>query len=507
MLSLDAFAALEAGVRRAEEQWRQGDLTAALHSYTDLLAQRLASGQEAVATLTAADLVVIERLADLAVPLGYAQAADDLLTSMVALNERAGNRYGADYASLKRIHLALGCGRLRDAYALLQAMQPGIGDLQSIEFSPSGLAQWEARRSWPGTSRADRAVLFSRLYLEMGRLLAALGQYGDALVALERGLSHTGKDAPDLAWQAIVPLRLAIASALLEKGELTAARSWLTDLAPALAERQQPGLAVRWLELSGKLNLLQGEFGPALVQFRRVLDTCQARSLHQAELAATLNLAHILVYLNHTRAAKELLIGAREGAARLNATAFVARINILLRMADARGHALADGVPIAPSVSEMWGVVTEAASTDADVYHEPFLDIPQSDNYLAFFEDRVLGIHWQLGRRDLGAAARLLAQMQEAFEWCDSALIRLRLRVLGGMLAYYQDDLQQAAWELDAVRPTLFALGLKPERWQVQRFLGWCWSRLGRPTAELHALAEDTHALLTAMTASLSATD
>jgi tetratricopeptide (TPR) repeat protein len=506
-VSVTTFAALEAAVQVAEDQWRRGDLVGALHSYTDILTQRVTDAQDALAPSTAADLVIMERLADLAVPCGYGEAADALLASMVALNERDGNRYGADYAALKRIHLALGCGQLRKAYAFLDAMHPSIGDLHALQFVPSGLQQWEVERYWPGTSRDDRIVLFSRLYLVMGRLLAALGQYGEALVALERGLYHTEQDTPDLAQQANLPVRLTIAGAFLEKGELSAASASLTGLEPDLDELQQPGFVVRWLELSGKLALLRGTFGDALTQFRRVVDICQTRGFTQAMIGAMLNLAHILIYLNHTRAAKELLLNAKAHAAAREDAASTVRATVLLRMAEARGHSLADGVPIAPTVSAMWGAVQEEAPSSADVYQEPFVDLPQSDNYLAFFEDRALGFHWQLGRRDWAAAGQLLANMQVVFGGCDSALIQVRLRVMDGMLAYYQDKIGSAALALDEVRPALADRGLLPELWQVQRFLGWCWNQLGYPATTQYDLAEHTHALLETMTASLSSAD
>ena len=506
-MSVRSFAALEAAVQAAEEQWRRGDLVGALHSYTDILMQRLAGTSQALMSLTAADMVIIERLANLAVPCGHVEAADALLASMVALSERAGNRYAADYAALQRIPLALGRGQLHTAYGFHEAMQPSLGDLHSVPFSAFALPHWETERHWPGASHEDRVVLFSRLYLAMGKLLAALGQYGEALVALERGLDHTEPGTPDLAQQARVPLRLAMAGALLEQGELASASTHLTTLAPDLDERQQPGFMVHWLELSGKLALLRGTFGDVLTQFSRVQEICQTRGFTQAAIGASLNLAHVLIYLNHTSAAKELLVSAQaQATAREDRTAVV-RATLLLRMAEARGHSLADGVPIAPAVSAMWGAVQEEVPDSADVYQEPFIELPQSNNYLAFFEDRALDFHWQLGRRDLATAAQRLANLQQVFRACDSVLIQIRLRVMDGMLAYYQDKISLAALTLDEVRPSLEARGLLPELWQVQRFLGWCWSRLGRPAMERQALVEHTRTLLETMTASLTVAD
>jgi hypothetical protein len=107
-----SFAAVEAGVNRAERHWEQGDFGAAVETYRDLLSRRLSAINAGVASFMAADVVVVERLADLSMLFNLGDAADDLLSGMAVLNEQAGNAYGADYARLKRVHLALGRGRL-----------------------------------------------------------------------------------------------------------------------------------------------------------------------------------------------------------------------------------------------------------------------------------------------------------------------------------------------------------------------------------------------------------
>lgn len=503
-MNSDFFDALESEVQSAENHFRRGEFNVALDIYTYLLNQRLSSIRKGMTTWCAPDLVIIERLVDLSVLFSNFQAADDMLEGMVELNEQAGNRYGADYTSLKRIHLTLGRGLLRDAYELLMAMSPSIGDIHSIDFTPSGLLRWERERDWPNIDSNGRAVLFSRLYLVMGWLLAALGQYSNALVALERGLHHTGEGMPDIARQATVPLKLLIAGALLEKGNLMESGVRLAKLESDLDELRQPGFFVRWLELSGKLYLLQGEFGSALKQFNQVLEICHKRGFSQAVLSAALNLAHILILLNQTSVARELLVGVKAKSSELNDTTSVVRATFLLNVANARGHSLADGVSIAPSVSEMWGRVADTPPANDDGDQESPLDLPQSANYLAFFEDRALGFHWYLGRWGLDTAADILSKMKRVFESTDSALIHLRLRIMTGILAYYQNELRSAESALNEVRPSLRDLGLKPELWQVQRILGWCWARLNHSVVERRALTEDIDALLAEMTGSLS---
>lgn len=499
---------LERAVQIAEAQWARGELLAALGSYRALLLARLAGqrAHPAATTLAAADLVIIERLADLAVLCGQFDAAATLLGSMSDLCRRAGNIYGADYAALKHLQVMLGKGELQQAYGLLRALQPTLGDPRAIRFTPAGLLAWEAERRWPGTSLDDRAVLFSRFYLVAGSLLAALGQFGDALAALQRGLAHTGAAAPQLASQAETPLRLGLAAAHIAAGALDAGGAQLRQLAGAIDERRQPGFRARWLELDGKAALLRGAFGDALDRLAEVRELCQRFGLVAAELRATLNLAHALIYLNQTARALDLLGEADAMAGTAGDPWLQQRLHKLRDLAFARGHSLADGVPIAPSVSELWGAARPgskprrlAATADRPA------DTGQPADYLTFFEDRALEFVRLLGEADLAEAVAYLSHLQRVFAATDSQLIRVRLQVLGAMLAYYQDRPAEALAAFEPVRTQLRAMGLRPDLWQVQRFLGWCLAQLGDGAPEQQALSEENDQLLAAMTRSLPA--
>src|SRR5262245_38332203 len=127
--SVDAtFAALEAGVQRAEDFCRRGAYGAALDTYRALLGERLACGSGSVAHLRAADLVIIERLADLSALFGLFDAADDLISAMAALTRAAGNDVAADYAQLKRVELSLAHVALQAAFEQLRELGTRIGD-------------------------------------------------------------------------------------------------------------------------------------------------------------------------------------------------------------------------------------------------------------------------------------------------------------------------------------------------------------------------------------------
>lgn len=532
-MSSDSIDHLEAGAQKAEDAWRRGDFDAALQHYAKAVSERLASGGygvDASANLEAADFVVFERLSDLARLFGRVDEADGLL--VVAINQinAAGNRYWADLLCLKRVDLALGCGCLRTAQSLLTAMRPSIGDVKSISFTAIALKEWERGCQWPNAGDRDRATIFALLYLVMGRLLAALGQYGQATEALRRGLEHTKQNgidgrafesAQELAKQASAPLMLALATTLLEKGDLPGAAAYLKQLKGQTQEQQRPAIFVQMLELEGKLALLGGEFGAALECFQQVRDLCARRGFGRAVVAATLNLAQVLIFLNQTLDARRQLQHAREHAQKSGDLPTVARAEWLLALATARSQSLADGVPIADTVTEQWRPgkkkqppleAERHVSGDAPEAHvfaagiNPF-DLPQSDNYLAFFEERALGFYWLLGRRDFSACAAYLTQLQQIFAPTDSLLIKLRLRLLSGLLSYYQDDFPQAEKTLTMAQPELEHLRLLPELWQARRILGWCWLRLKRDPAMQEELAMGNAHLLGGMANTLTQAD
>lgn len=501
-----SFNEYEAAVARCEELRRAGAFREALVKYSELLHLRLTQLRQTAngeIRWIAADLVVIEQTADLSLLCGYPDTADNLLEAAVGISAGANNHYAAAYTTLKRVHIALERGALRQANALLADMSANIGDIEVIDFAPDGLDTWEASCVWPGTQPADRQVLFSRLYLTIAGMFAGIGQYRTAVAAYDRGLQHAGAGAPPLAQQAAPHLRMARAAALLEFGEFKASESALDELTASAGD--QPGLAVRRLELSGKLDLLQGRFGSALRRFEQVQSICRRYEFDRAAISASLNLAHIFIYLNQTYRAGLLLGEVVVAAEQLGEETFLMRAHCLWDLASARARSLTDAVPVAPSVFESWGVETQAASpsnedgSNADAR----LDAADDSNYLSWFEDRALGFYWHLSRRDLPSAASSLSAIRQIFDATDSFVVRSRLGLMEGILAYYQNNYQAAADKLDQVCRELTDLGLRPELWQARRFLGWCWARMGRPEEDRQALAAQTTDLMAALAASL----
>ncbi len=524
-MSADPIDRLEAGAQKAEDAWRRGDFAAALQHYSMAVSERLTNievGVDGSVKLKAADFVVFERLSDLARLFGHAEEADALLAIAIEQIGAAGNRYWADLLLIKRVDLALGRGCLRTAQSLLNSLHPSIGHVTQISFTDTGLKAWERRCQWSNADERDRVTIFALLYFVLGRMLAALGQYGQAEEALQHGLAHAkSENAKELAKKSVAPLELALVTTLLEKGELQRAATRLNKFDGQAHKKKRPAIFVQALELQGKLDLLAGEFGAALACFRQVRDLCVQSGFARASVAATLNLAHALIFLNQTLDARRHLQLIHEYAERSGDLAAVARAEWLMRLASSRAQSLADGVSIAQTVTEQWGFsqadqlsqAEQSATAGAPPETRSFagginpLDLPQSDNYLAFFEERALGFHWLLGRRDFSACAAYLVLLQKIFAHTDSLLIKLRLHVLSGLLAYYLDDFAQAEKVLTAAQPELRRLCLLPELWQVQRLIGWCRLKLGRDATMQEALATDNAHLLGVMAGTLEQED
>lgn len=502
-------------IKNAENLRNHGRLLETYQLYRYILSERLFASVEFMAE----DLFVIQSLADLTILFGDIEAADNLLNGAVELYQNANNIPLANFTLLRRMHLALDRGLLRQADLLLRSLEPQIGNIENIQFSPSGLQQWESGCLWLQSDSKEQSILFSELYLVMGRLLCALGQYGDALTSLNRGLFHGKNLTSELDIYRVLHLKFTIASAYLEQGELSTAKEHLNLLKSDFDEKKQPEAFIRWLEFYGKINLLCGNLGKALKQFQQVQDICNKSGFKRAVLIATFNLAHVLIFLNQTSLAKDYLMTAKTDAEAFQDPILINRANLLLHLADARGQSLVMGNPGFSVKQIRQGKLSNANNDDSDDSennnsneNQPFLST-QSSNYLAFFEDRVLAFYWYLSRFDLEKANQRLSIIQQTFLLSDSQLIHQKIKILEGILAYYYgvenpqshpDKIRSAALTFEQVIPYLQQLDLKPELWQVQRFYIWCLSRLNSSAEILEDLTKENDNLLTEMTESLS---
>lgn len=507
-MSYDNFDELEAAFEIAQTKWQQGNLLAAYDDLSQIFIYRLLNSQ-----LIDADLKVIQSLADLAGILGEFQVADDLLCGAVGLYQQANSEPLADYANLRRIQLSLDKGDLYQAQKLLQEMSPRIGDINDIDFSSAGLLKWENSCIWRHANSKDRTVLFAELYLAMGRLSSALGQYSQALEALQRGIFYAQLEtAPDLAKQTLLPLKLAIAAAYLEKGDFEQADNYLSLLKKPIDSSQHLEYQIRWLELSGKLHLLWGNLGAGLKRFQEVQEKCTIMRSQRAVLRSNLNLAHILILLNQTSTAQQYLIDTQNNALTIGDKALAARAELLLQLAGARSRSLVAASPVGMSVVDM-RKPKQHKQTVEELWESPDFST-QSPNYLAWFEDRALAFQWYLSNLQFKNASDFIKKIKRVFKSTDSQFIQVQVQILSGILSYYQGTegnditkINEAHQTLEAICPQLEEMSLNPELWQVQRVLIWCRTRLNYPLSEIEALTTSTNLLLEQMTSSLTPED
>jgi CHAT domain-containing protein/tetratricopeptide (TPR) repeat protein len=500
---------LERLVTDAENLWRKGRLAEAAEIYENLLQLRLEETSDDIYTLTAADFVIIERLADISVLLGNSEASDYLLDGMAGLSSQAGNIFATDYTKLKRIHLAVETGKFLDACDIFKSMSSNIGDIGNLRCVKSELLEWEKITFWENFVDADKFVLFSRFYLAFGRLLAGQGQYQNALTCFDRGLDFTGENVPDLARKAKKHLQIARITALLEMGELKRADEKLREIMEQRFNVRQLGLLVQAIEIKGKLALLKGDFGTALEKFNEIFEICRSHHLSAGAEIAALNLAQIFILINQVTQALEIISEVRQRVQKAGNFEMLARCSFLQEIARTRTESSISDVSPALSVTRFWrgNKKPEKQKKTANPEINDFSELEPNSNFLTFFEDRALTFHFYLGARDFQSAAEWLERLTETFEGSDSRLINLRLRVFKAMLAYYTGDFANAESLFSESSAELDKLKLLPELWQCLRFLVWCRTRLNCPSEDITKLSAETQQILDRIVESLKGED
>ena len=497
----DSGTRLDAAVSAAEGECTAGRWECGFSAYVDLvtrlLSQRPVVSRE-LTTLTSAEALILERVAELAILLGHASAADSVLEGLVITYRRVGNDFAADCATLKRLHLAISHGDRRGVEDALAALESLIGPFDQVPFSDERTA-WERECRWTTQPDAEtRSYFFAQFYLEAGRLFLWLGQYSDAVNALKGGLVHSAEAA---AVRFTLPLGLELAAARIEQGKLADAEALLAPLLLQPALERQPGFAVRAWELDAQRRAMRGDFGGALVALERVRNLCRDSGLQRAEAAASINIAQLLIILNQTIAARRLLTAALEAATQFGDETIADRASRLLELARARRASTRGGLLIAPPVSKFWRAQDSTTAGEEEECRAFGFSRAGSAGFLDRFNDYALGHQWLLSGRQTARAGQWLAQMQEIFGVSDSPLIHLRLRVLEAMQLYYNRKLERAEGIFAAAQDELRTLGLTHELWQAGRFMLWCQTRLGHPQdAEL---SRETEKLLAQMSGTL----
>jgi tetratricopeptide (TPR) repeat protein len=485
-----SFAVLAAAVSDAERHLREGDWMGARKIYRSLLVDGLLgvgpSNRELIA----------ERLADIAVTLGEYQEAVDWYKALFHDIKAKGEWTRADVVLLKCVHIELTEERLDDAIALLRGIETRTGPLESIEFNPTGLARWEAGVSWDGN---QRPFALAHFYLEGGRILAALGQYSEAIAGFRRGLDHCAGVA-ELA-PASTAVRLSIAAALMERGDLAAAREELLQVTPDGSLPASPATLVGFREIMAKLHLLQGNFASAESELSSVIEVCRALGAVRGAARAAINLAQLQVILNRIPEALANL----DAASTLDVNEMRGRIARIRELARNRaGGALGDE-PLALPVLSMQsmrgnGVAVCPASGETDA---AISDASRPLSYLALYEMREMEVLAKLSSGQGDFARSAFGFLSSEFWSAGSTLIRARLRVLEAALAYDRGAFRDAETLLRVARDELLRAGLRPELYQCGRMLALCQDKLGFPAAHVLELREENDALLDEISHSL----
>jgi tetratricopeptide (TPR) repeat protein len=414
------------------------------------------------------------RLAALAATAGEGAAACDVLQRLEEICRAKNLPFRADFLASQRLYLLVAFGRVDDAGAMLNTFHPTMGDICSsanLRFTAGGMSAWEAGRNW--VDEGGRGALFGAFYLGIGSLLSAGGSYGPAVTALRRGLDWS-LHAPDLA----APLRVALAAASLEAGDLNAANTQLDILQTVVEPAEEPACWVRMNEIAAQFLLFTGKFGAATDRLDRVvLFLAQARIPH-AEIRVWLNLAYACIFLHQIRRAVTVLESIQEIVPAGDLSERVAQL-----LAWARGRSLTAEQP-APSVTQMLEEPEEPEKPGQDPLETgasippPVAGPARPGSFLAWQAERERRIHWGVARGDWRWVTQQMRSFERDFAHSDSALVQLRLRALRGALAYYQGRYSDAVEMFTHVRRQAHALCLKVDQWQALRFLGWCDQRL-----------------------------
>lgn len=488
----------------AERLFEHGNFISAQNYYQEFLLFTWSSTSVAMPP----QIIALDRIGDIAVLFGEWDRADNILQGVHDAFMRAGNSYMAGSVALKRACIATHRGLVWISRDILQKLSGAPRAVRPWwEIPGMEPAEWEIKWRWPASGAANWRTFFCHYYLEAGRIETARGQYERAGKIIKRGFAHSQSSTEAKSFE--TPLLLALAAAYMEKGDLPSAGNALRLLPGDIDISKLPGYAVQARELSAKIDLLRGNFGTAKSKLESVIEICQERGFPHAKIAASLNLAYVLIFLNQTQQASDLCLEAKREANLRGDVAAEARADFLSRFAADRGQSLISDVAIAPAVIEMQEMTDLPAKPASCSLASPF-EVLASSSFLALFEERVLGFYWHLGRHDWATAHTFLTELHNVFIDSslptDSVLIQLRLLALQWMLAYYQGEYEQALAGLEELTAMFCKLELKPERWQLLRFKEWCCVKLGYLDRAATVLRE-SECLLQSMAETLSGAD
>lgn len=454
---------------KAERKRNEGALEEAVEIYFLLMEFRLnQKDSNGELSFSNHDSIIIERLSDLSQLLGWQEITSSLLEGLISLYRKYNKHYFFLHTVIKNAHHLLSIGKYAPAFASIDGyLSDFIGPLNEIPLREEILEKWERDCRLEELSFTEVKFFFANLYYLVGSLLNHLGQYREAIIALERGTYHCQSYGESLAEMqdlyTVERLR-----ALVEKGELNRARSLINDS----SIRTGPGTLysgawLNYLEIQSKIHLLQGEFNEALQKHFDIHELAAQHHLYHASAVAYTNLAGIQILINQVGEAEKNLDQAARIAETYKLKHIFPRVKLLNQLAKARSRSSLGPINLSPAAAPKLNTkrkVQPESSTRTD--------IEQSSGFLSWFEDRALTFQLLLAERKYAAAKSYLSNIRAIFHSTDSILIHCRLEILETMLAYYQNKTPETS-KVEKIRNYLKAEKLLPELWQFQRVLSW----------------------------------
>src|ERR1700756_4837199 len=154
---------LEEKVQKAEDRWLAGRWRPALELYCDIFLERWSKIGGHSDNLTAADLTILERIADLSAPIGFAHLAESVLADVAQGYRRLHSQYWSDLITLKRIHVAFANHDPLRARELFRDMGGTLAGIEDAPLTETTFAIWE--RSYPRSRPAeDLRLVFTNFY-------------------------------------------------------------------------------------------------------------------------------------------------------------------------------------------------------------------------------------------------------------------------------------------------------------------------------------------------------
>jgi hypothetical protein len=403
--------------------------------------------------------------------LGDAAGAEAALRAVMAVLAGSGRPVEADYVRLLLVSAAVAQGDLDQAETHFRGMSPDVGDVLepgALDLSPRGCAAWEGRIRSRNACYDDR--FFAAFYLAAGRYCSLAGHYGLALKALRQGLQHGGLQYPALG----IPFRLALSSALLEKGDMESALDELVRL----RSYGEAALNYYWpavCELWSVWFVITGQYGASVAELRESVGWLERENLQIPRLRALLNLANVHILAGQFPEASSEIELAGAAAARLGDEDLKKACDAIARFRD---DTLRDLLPGVRPIAALWG------SGGGSIFVSDGVAPPDapSASFLSKLSRAVTAFRRRLGMASLQHSRNGLAGIEMEFGHSDSLIVRAELEVCRAMLEQATGNFDTALRRYGQVCPGLVAAGLRPRLCVVLRLMADCERKDGRLT-------------------------